>query len=711
MLFMIVSTLFLISCLVFANVFAVSILGLHYYSQTKLDDLSNQITIQTTQLQASRGLIVDINGDIIAQDIETYTLYAVVDPERINYDNQPAYVVDKEDTSAKLAVILNAPSEYILERLNNAQYQTEFGTYGNNLSKTIKETIETLKLPGLGFITSHSRIYPKNEFAAYLVGFAQVVNSEKISTIIGRMGLEGSYNEVLKGIDGSRVETIDARGYVLPKAKQTIINAVDGNTVVLTLDNRIQQQLESSMNQTVEYFNASQVWGTVMEVSTGKILAWGQKPSMNLNDIQVDNFLDLVSQYTYEPGSTMKSFTYAAAINEGVYQGDTLYNSANFLVGSDENGDPKRVYKTSESSGVIHNVNMRNYGKISLDVGYYYSSNVGIATLLSDYLKPSVFETYVKSFGFTDLVETDSIPEVLGSYNFTYPIEKLTIGFGQGIRVTMLQMMQAYTAIMNDGQMIKPYVVDQIVNPLSNEIIYQGKTQNVGQPISSETALHMQELMRMIVEYPTGSGKQYKVDETNIIAKTGTAQMFIDGAYSDSQFLYNVVVGFPAENPQYMITYAFVAPTTKVGHTFTAPVKELIKQIVSYYHVGTIVPPDPTITQFVMPNLNNHSKSYALNKLNLLSQKVSILGNQSNIINQYPSANQTILNTQRIFLLTGYTDIVMPDMSGYSKKDVLAFFSLINKAVIIDGDGLVIGQSLAAGSLISDQSIEIQLSH
>ena len=163
----------MVCALLAINLYFVSIAGIHLNSQTNLAEYSSNVNTVKQNLIAKRGLIIDRNGEIIAQDRETYTVYAIVSSTRPSYKNKPAYVVDKEATAEVLANALNAPYDYILERLVSASYQTEFGLYGSNLSLSQKNAIAELDLNGIGFTKTLTRHYPLNTFAAYLIGFVQ----------------------------------------------------------------------------------------------------------------------------------------------------------------------------------------------------------------------------------------------------------------------------------------------------------------------------------------------------------------------------------------------------------------------------------------------------------------------------------------------------------------------------------------------------------
>lgn len=698
------------------NSFFISVMGIHINSGANLKYYADNVSTQKSVLQAKRGLILDSEGNIIAEDVESYTLYAIVDENRPSYKNQASYVVDKEDTATKLSTILNAPYDYILNLLNSANYQTEFGLYGSKLSQEVKDQITALNLPGLGFTKSYRRDYPLNSFASYLVGFVSQDDSSTES--IGKMGIESTFNSELAGIDGSKTSVVDRYGYTLPGYSSDIKAQEDGKTITLTIIKELQEQLESSFLLTKETFNATELFGGIMEVSTGKILALGQSPSFNPNLLDVTEFKNFATQFIYEPGSTMKTFTYAAAIDSGVYNGDATFNSSPFLVSLDKNGDPYRnLGSNALVIGTIRNAHNKSWGTITYNEGYAYSSNVGIASLLTNYLDLDTFQEYLIRFGFNETVNIYGLNEGIGNINFDWPYDKLTVGFGQGITVNMMQLMQAYTAIFNNGTMVKPYVVQSISDPLTSEIEYQAEIEVIGQPIQESTALQMQDLMyRVTQDLPTpGTARAYVVDGIDMLAKTGTAQIFVDGAYSNDEFIYSVMIGLPADHPQVMLYYAYRAPATLNAHFKTEAVQQLITKIAQVYNlkeeenVETVIQ-NSSITSYELLNFTNHSLDYAQNYLSDKAQNVYVLGNKTSVLAQYPLTSTQVLNNQVVYLLTDYTNIEMIDLTGLSLKDARAFADLVGLTFSYEGMGVVSTQSISATSIIeSGKTLHVTL--
>ena len=275
------------------------------------------------------------------------------------------------------------------------------------------------------------------------------------------MGLELYLDSYLSGQDGKRVYQVDKNGYVLPGMKEENVSAVNGNDVYLTLDVSIQQALETAFKETEEKFNATSVWGGVMELDTGKVVAWGQSPSFDPNSLEnITNYNNIGSQSAYEPGSTMKTFVWAAAINEGKYDGSALADGNEFCWTSDADNNPSKTSQDNAMGACIYNANRKKWGTVTLDDGLVYSLNSVAATIETEVITPAIYEQYLDDFGFFQKVDIDGLPESEGIKQFTWPADKLSLSYGQGSTVTMLQMFQAYSAIFSDGTMVKPYFVE-----------------------------------------------------------------------------------------------------------------------------------------------------------------------------------------------------------------------------------------------------------
>ena len=532
------------------------------------------------------------------------------------------------------------------------------------------------------------------------------------------MGLELYLESYLKGKDGKRVYQVDKNGYVLPGMKEENVSAVNGNDVYLTLDAGIQQALETAFRQTTEKFNATSVWGGVMEIDTGKVIAWGQSPGFDPNSLEnITNYNNIGSQSAYEPGSTMKTFDWAAAINEGKYDGSALADGNEFCWTTDAQNNPSKTTKENSVGACIYNANQKQWGSVTLDDGLVYSLNTVAATIETQYITPEIYEKYLEDFGFFSRVDTDGLPESEGYKQFTWAADKLSLSYGQGSTVTMLQMMQAYSAIFSDGTMVKPYFVESIRDPYdSSNVIYQAERQVSGNPITEETASHVQSILYDVVNRDDGTARFYKIPECELIGKTGTAEVAgDDGKYQAGRNFASVMLAMPADDPQILVYYAFDADYTVEMATYTEPQKLLLRKIAQEYGFSkdntdvsvatTDDSEDIELVETTMPSLLNHTIEYTQKCLDGSNTQLYVLGSGRNVIDQYPKSGDTLISKDRVFLVTDANSFEMMDLSGWTRKDVAALWSVTGFGFELSGEGVVISQSVPAGTTVTKGTV------
>lgn len=701
------------ACVLLAsNVFYVTIGKMHFRSGTNLSPYIDNANVITETTKALRGNIYDSNNNIIAQDSRTYNIFCILDKSRPAIDGQVAYVQDKETTAEVLSKCLRMDYETVMEYLNLDVYQTELGVYGRQISKSVKDEIESYNLPGIEFTDSVQRVYPIGQFSSNLIGYAQ---SDESGTTVGQMGLELYLDSYLQGQDGSRTYQVDKDGYVLPGMKETIVSATNGNNVYLTLNSDIQTSLEEAFKQTTELFDVKRVWGGAMEINTGKVIAWGQYPTFNPNTLEnIPDYNDFGSQLPYEPGSTLKTFVWAAAMNEGKYNGDTLTDGNQYCFYSDGNNNPIRTY-SEDNYGCITNAYGNRYGQVSYDYGLAMSLNTVAVAIQNEAITPATHLEYMKKFGFFQTVDTDGINDNPGTLNFTWPGEKATLSYGHGSTVTMLQMLQAYSAICGDGRMIKPYFVESIRDYYdSNKIIYQAETQVASQPITEETAKQMQSLLSDVVNKDGMTGMYYRIPECKVLGKTGTTVVASDGGYeSSSTSIYSAMLALPAEKPQVILYYAFEAKEDRMAHYHTEPVTSVLRKIALTYGFTNdesdgenevANEPVSDIKTNDMPNLINHTVDYANKKLEGTDANIIVLGDGESVIDQFPKENGTFMTGQRIFLITDKSEFTMPDLKGWTRKDVAGLWAVTGIGFQLKGEGKVVSQSIPPNTKVSQGS-------
>ena len=696
--------------LVVVNVFLVTILKKHIRSNTSLEPYVSSVSNVEEKIFASRGNIYDSEGEIVAQDVKTYDIICYLDPDRLSSSDEVAYVDDPSYTAAALAPILDMDSSEIYEILtvNKGLYQIELGVQGRNISEEQKNMIETDKnLHGIGFRNSYKRYYPFGEtFCPQLVGFAQSDNSGKL---IGKLGIEEYLNDELSGFDGYHSYQRDKYGYILPGMYDETVDAVNGYDVYLTIDAPIQEALNTCLSTTMESKNASRAWGAVVEVKTGKILAWGQTPSFNPNKLSSDDVqVNYGSQLAYEPGSVMKSVIYSAAMELGTYDGETLFDSSPYCY-----DDYANRTRAGDQLGCINNVSDRNWGNIPLDYGLIYSSNVATATLLSEYVGIENFEEYIHKYHLYERVNSDGIDEIPGYTNYGLsPVDNITATYGQGSSTTMLQLLQTYTAIFGNGEMVKPYFIDKIVNPNNNTLVYQGGRKVVSRPISENTARRMQDLLRRVVSDPEGTCRHYAAQTVEVMGKTGTSEIPLDGGYAEDTNIISCMLGFPYEDPEYMVYFAYVSPETVYYNYEIKPIPDLVDRIALLENL--VINEDDMqhnqkqIIRYDMPHLVNKSVSEAKEILSDYDVNIVEISDSTNIIDQLPKHNESVYTNQKVFLLTDGNNIYLPDFTNWTRKDIVSYWSLSKLPIVMDGFGVAYEQSVSPNSIV-DNNTEITI--
>lgn len=690
-----------------SNVFFVTVLKVHVRSGTDLSVYADSANTVTEVTKAMRGRIYTSDGTIIAEDNRTYNIVCILDPSRPAVSGQIAYVQDKEGTAEQLAKYLSADKDTILGYLNQNVYQTELGTAGRNVSESVKNEIDALNLPGIEWTDSIQRVYPLGTFASNLIGFAQ---SDDSGSTVGKMGTELYLNDYLMGTDGYRIYQADKNGYILPGMREETQAAVNGCDVYTTLDQDIQEALEEAFQMTEERFHSRRIWGAVMEIATGKILAWGQYPSFDPNTLEITDYNNYGAEVPYEPGSTFKAFTWAAAMNEGVYNGDDEVYSGPYYYTVDASNNPIRTEYSSFQP--VINADNHNWGMITYDKGFILSSNVVTAEIQNRLITPDTDLSYLKKFGFFQPVSSDGMAEETGILMFTWPYEKLALAYGQGSTVTTLQMLQGYSAIFGDGTMKRPYYIESIRDPYdSNHVIYQAQTKITGTPITEETAKRMQELMAKVVTDENGTARHYKIPECGILAKTGTAQVAINGSYQSGITIASIMAALPADDPKVMVYYASEAPYNITAHRYTEATVHVLRTVAmklglsessdSSDESSTETAETVTAIRSEMPQLINHSLSYAEEKLADSQADVLVLGAGDTVINQYPTEGSTVYSGQHVFLVTDTNSFVMPDLTGWSRRDVTALWQVVQFGFKLSGEGTVISQNIEPGTTVT----------
>ncbi|MDP4085416.1 MAG: penicillin-binding protein [Bacillota bacterium] len=645
-------------------------------------------------LQASRGNILDRNGDIVAEDAASYSLVAILDKKMTIDPKNPQNVVDPENTAKKLSkyIHMSEPKIYSLLK-KKGRFQVEFGKAGRDVSFETKQKIEALHLPGITFVQDSKRFYPNGVFASHLVGYAdQVEQPDGTYKSIGKMGIEKSFNSYLTGTNGKINYESDLWGYLLPDDKPKVTPAHDGDDVHLTIDKKIQTFLEDAMNQVQQQYKPKKIIAIVANPKTGEILAMGQRPSF---DPETKDGINLswhneAVETSFEPGSTMKVITLSAAVQENVFNPNEYYKSGS--------------YKVTPKSQTIHDWNYSGWGSITFLEGLQRSSNVAFARLASEKLGFDRFHAYLLKFGLDKPTGIELPNEAAGKILFQYPIEKATTAFGQGSAITPIEQVQAATAVANDGKMMKPHVVEKIVNHDTGEVVQQITPEVAGTPISAETAKKVRDYLETVITSPKGTGSRYKIDGYDVAGKTGTAQIpDPKGGYltGPSNYIFSFIGMAPKDDPKLIVYVAVQQPNVDNYTKGSIPVSMIFDPVMknSLQYLNIQPSKQEKNSENTLSDLSGESVQTVVNDLKDKGIQTVVLGKGNEITSQIPKAGTTVLEGDKVFLKTNGS-IAMPDIKGWSLRDVMRLAQITGTPLKTSGNGYAVQQNIKPGSIL-----------
>ena len=425
----------------------------------------------TSTLLPRRGKIFDRNGKELAVNVDVKSIYA-----------NPKKVTDPAETAKVLSDKFDLPQQKILNRVSSNKSFVWIKRLAD--SKSVEE-IQDSNIAGLGFIPEPKRIYPNGSLLGQVIGFADVDS-------IGLEGIEYRYDNLLIGKTRKLTLKRDARGHKIlndPSEIQDIDqDKSSGHDIVLTIDSQIQHIVERELKEGIEEMGGEKGMAIVMNPETGEVLAMASYPFLepnNFSQFPVENRRNLPIWYAYEPGSTMKVFLAASALEDKKVNPNSTFNC--------ENGRRK------VGSAVIKDIHPR--GTLTVAEIVKYSSNIG-ASKIGELMGRDKYYKYLKKFGFGDKTGIGLPGESRGQLATPRkwgPIELATISFGQGISVTSLQLVTALSAIANGGYLMKPYIIEKIVDPEGN-VVEENSPQVATRVISYDTSFQMKQIMQSVVE-------------------------------------------------------------------------------------------------------------------------------------------------------------------------------------------------------------------
>nr|WP_214800908.1 MULTISPECIES: penicillin-binding protein [unclassified Exiguobacterium] len=639
-------------------------------------------------LKAERGEIYDRFGQPIAINIPSYRIVAVLKLGGERVEDKTLMPEEFAEAAKQLATVIPMAEADILKRLeqNKDRGQIEFGVPGRDLTVDQKEEIEAFEIPGVTFVEEPKRYYPNKVFASSVVGYAQKIDQNGRIELVGELGIEKSLNDVLSESYGLyRFEKDLAGRQIVSSDEQLKIDPEDGADVQLTLDHRIQQLLDTKMEELYQEYKPKNATAIIMDPKTGEIIALSDRPSFDPNTREISSYSNFSVSSRFEPGSTMKIFTLAAAINEGVYNPNELYKSGSYKYG-----------KT-----VFNDYNITGWGTIPMVEGVWHSSNVAFSILANERLGLSRYEDYFNAFKFDQRTGVDLPGEVNSQFDFESPLNVLITAWGQSTAVTPMQILQATSAIATDGTMKQPHVIKKVVNRETGETIRTTNPKIVGQPITAEAAKQTREALDGVVNSDVGTGQLYALDNYRVVGKTGTAQIAENGKYLSGQYIHSFVGMAPEDDPELVMYIAVDRPNGDSSTTGPRIMAPLFKDVMDVALRYRSVEPDKqaksidastkTTASFV-----DQGRDDAVKEAKAAAFTPVALGNGETVTAQSPVEGQPYVVGERLLLKTAES-FAMPTLKGWSLRDVKRLATLYQLNLEIDGTGFVTSQSIGKG--------------
>ncbi len=595
----------------------------------KLNTLASGVWSRNLPIEADRGRIYTIDGEIVAGNLTTTSLVFI-----------PNQIKNKDIVASKISEILGVDKSKIEEHLYKKSMMERVHPEGRRLSYEVADKIEALNFDGVYLLKESKRYYPNNEMLSHVLGYVGIDNQ-------GLSGLELEYDDVLTGEAGSIQYFSDAKGNNLNRSS-VYVEPDDGLDIYLTVNYDIQSSIERELDNIVLKYNPEGAWAIAMDPNSGQILGMSSRPNFNPNSYQEYDTetinRNMAIWASYEPGSTFKILTISAAINEGKVDllKDTFYD------GGSVNVDGARI-KCWKKGG---------HGAQTFLEVVQNSCNPGFVELGNRLGKETLF-SYIRDFGYGKKTGIDLNGEATGilfDLSKVGPVELATTAFGQGVSVTAIQQVAAVSAAINGGTLYKPYIVKRVVEKETGQIIKDiDKTVVRDNIVSSDTSEKVRMALESVVSL--GTGRNAYIDGYRVGGKTGTAQKVNNGIYMTGNYIVSFIGFMPANDPKIVVYLAIDNPkgVTQYGGTVSAPI---VKNILSDAIVPLGIEKQSGGTEkkyqwydkkyYNVEDVVGLTKKEAASKLKNFSIEYS--GSGDNVINQSPAAGSRIAEGEKVRL-------------------------------------------------------------
>lgn len=648
----------------------------------------SQWTSEST-IQPTRGRILDRNGNVLAQSATAYTLS--VSPRRVR---------DAAEMGRVLAPILDMDASTIEQKASD----TSRGgvTLKRQLSREVAQEVKSLMaqdadranpvLDGLYLEEESKRYYPMGELACQILGLTTIDG-------VGQAGLEQTLDSYLSGKEGRVLEEIDGKGRELDYSASEYIAAVEGGSVMLTIDSSIQSFCERAAREALSVNNAKAVRILAMDPNTGEILAMVNKPDYDLNDpprkdvaLLTELMRNRCITDAYEPGSTFKILTSAAALDSGlVTPNEGFYCSGSTYV----EGGRIRCWGKPHGAQSFAEALQNSCNPVFVEMGL----RLGIGR----------FYDYMDAFGLGSPTGVDLPGEAGGiviSESVVKRVDIARIGFGQSVAVTPLQLLTATSAVVNGGNLLTPYIVKTITDG-NGEVIRTGERQVRSNPISAQTSATMRTLLEGVVA--EGGGKNAAVQGYRIGGKTGTAQVYVDGVVSTDKHIGSFVGFAPINDPRIAVLVIVEEADVAVdfGSVTAAPyAKDILEQSLMYLGIAPQVEGEEAV-QVIVPDVTGMNLSDAAAAVKDAKLDCVFDGEGGRVVNQLPAAGASMAQGSLMMLyvdnLTDISDnnkVTIPDVSGLSVLEANRVLRSYGLKMQMEGSGLAVSQAPAAGEAV-----------
>lgn len=664
------------SAALLVGVVRVGFLAIYRGDELRLKAEQRQLSDST--ITAERGTIYDSNMKVLAQSASAWLVY--LNPSKITDDDKSTAKEKKEILATNLSEILGVDEE----KVRSACEKSESGyvKIAGQVEKDAKEKVVKLRSENklteiIGINEDTKRYYPYNNFAASVIGF---LNSDGE----GAEGIEHQYNDVLTGTAGRKVTAQNARSETLSTDYETVYDAKQGTSLVLTIDETIQYYLEEALNQAVIDTKASNAYGIVMDVETGAILAMSTMPDYNLNEPRkISNQLlaeqieaatakgdnsaytnGLFSQWrnrvisdTYEPGSVFKTFVLSAGLEEGVVNANTTYTCVGGI---------------QVANNYIKCWKRGGHGTETLAQGLMNSCNPFFITI-GQRMGSELYFKYFEAFGFTEPTGIDLPGEATPKANITYyTLDKLgkaelsSCSFGQTFQISPIQMITGIACIANGGKLMTPYLIAKTVDSEGNTISETQPKQR-RQVISEKTSKQVASIMEQVVS--KGTGKNAYVAGYRVAGKTGTSEKL----NSNGQYIASFSGFAPADDPKIAVLVAIDEPQGEHGGgAIAAPiVGDIFEKALVYLNVEARYTDEELakITK-TAPSLVGKTVAAAQSEVKKAGFTTKIVGSGNTVVSQTPAAKQSLPADGVIVIYTEQNEAAVtakiPKLTGLS---------------------------------------------